>query len=87
MRRARADMRLERLLMALGVELAEASDEEVLAAATDLGLKPMMKGTVAYVGLKHVLAPYDPEKFPAPDNEWTLGESESEPPSPPWKRD
>jgi len=63
MTRARPDIRLERILAALGLEVAAATHEEVLAAATDLGLKPTMKGTVAFVGLKRYVLPYDPEKL------------------------
>ena len=87
MSRTRPEIRLERILMALGVEVAAATDEEVLAAAADLGMKPTMKGTAAFFGLKKLLLPYDPEKLGEPDAEWGLSEWESDRPSPPWKRD
>jgi hypothetical protein len=86
MTRARPDVRLERILTELGMDVAEATDEEVLAAAAELGMKPMMRGTVAFVGLKQLFAQYDPEKLGADVAAWGLSEWESEPPSPPWKR-
>jgi hypothetical protein len=43
---------LTRLLEALGEELIDAADEELLAAAAELGMKPMMKGSAAFMGLK-----------------------------------
>jgi hypothetical protein len=82
MTRAKPEIRLERILLALGVEVAEATDEEVLAAAADVGMKPMMKGTAAFIGLKRFVLPYDPVKLGA-DAEWPLGDPESELPSPP----
>jgi hypothetical protein len=42
---------LARLLDALERELIDASDEEILEAAKDLGMNPMMKGSAAFVGL------------------------------------
>jgi hypothetical protein len=48
---------LTRLLEALGEELIEASDEELLAAAAELGMKPMMKGSAAFMGLKFSSVP------------------------------
>lgn len=44
---------LERILEALERELVEATDEEVLAAAHDLGMKPQMKGSAAFLGLRY----------------------------------
>lgn len=46
------ELALTRILEALGEDLIDASDEEILAAATDLGMKPMMKGSAAFSGLK-----------------------------------
>jgi hypothetical protein len=87
MTRARPDIRLDRILTALGIEVAEATDEEVLAAAAELGMKPMMKGTAAFFGLKQLFMPYEPERLGEPDAEWNAGEWESETPSAsPWKR-
>jgi hypothetical protein len=42
---------LERLITALEQELVEASDEEVLHAARDLGMNPEMPGSAAFLGL------------------------------------
>ena len=67
MSKATPQTRLERILDALGAELAAATDEEVLAAADDLGMKPLMKGTVAFVGLKKFIAPYRPGDYAEPD--------------------
>ena len=47
---------LERILDALEHELIEASDAEVLAAADDLGMKPRMKGSAAFLGLRYSAA-------------------------------
>ena len=38
-------------------ELLEASDEEIIAAATDLGMNPLMKGSAAFAGLKYPSRP------------------------------
>jgi hypothetical protein len=43
---------LDRLLDALAHELTDVSDDEVLAAAQDLGMNPMMKGSAAFLGLR-----------------------------------
>lgn len=43
--------RFERLLAALERELIEATDEEILAAAKDLGMNPEMKGSAAFFGI------------------------------------
>lgn len=48
---------LERLLAALERELIEATDEEILEAARDLGMKPQMKGSAAFLGLRHAIGP------------------------------
>lgn len=49
--------RFERLLAALQRELIEATDEEVLEAAGDLGMSPMMKGSAAFFGVTTLLRP------------------------------
>ena len=49
---ARKVQRLTRILEALELELLEASDEEILQAAKDLGMDPRMKGSAAFLGLK-----------------------------------
>ncbi|HEY2529966.1 MAG TPA: hypothetical protein VGJ20_18850 [Xanthobacteraceae bacterium] len=42
---------LNRVLDALERELIAATDEEVLEAAKDLGMNPLMKGSAAFLGL------------------------------------
>lgn len=42
---------LARILDAFAQELADATDEEVLAAAQDLGMNPGMRGSAAFAGL------------------------------------
>lgn len=44
---------LARILQALEAELIEASDEELLAAAKDLGMDPLARGSAAFAGLKY----------------------------------
>jgi hypothetical protein len=44
---------LARVLDSLEQELIEASDEDVLGAARDLGMNPMMKGSAAFAGLNY----------------------------------
>ena len=43
--------RFERLLVALERELIEATDQEILEAAGDLGMNPAMKGSAAFFGI------------------------------------
>ena len=45
------ERRLQRLLVALESELLQASDAEVRQAAGDLGIKPDMKGSIAWMGI------------------------------------
>lgn len=53
--------RFERLLAALEQELIAATDEEILEAARDLGMKPTMKGSAAFFGITIPLrAPFRP---------------------------
>lgn len=47
----RPEYRFERLLAALGQDLLDASDEEILAVANELGQKPDMKGSIALLGV------------------------------------
>ena len=42
---------LERLLVALERDLLDATDEEILAAAKELGMNPAMKGSAAFFGV------------------------------------
>ena len=48
---------LERILRALEEELVQASDEEILDAARDLGMNPRMKGSAAFFGIRHPARP------------------------------
>jgi hypothetical protein len=43
---------LGRILDHLDRELIEASDEDILEAARDLGMNPLMKGSAAFLGLQ-----------------------------------
>jgi hypothetical protein len=45
------------MLQALQQELLEASDEEIIQAANDLGMNPEMKGSAAFAGLKYPATP------------------------------
>lgn len=47
---------LERILDALERELIEATDADILQAADDLGMKPGMKGSAAFLGLRYSAA-------------------------------
>lgn len=47
----RPELGFERLLAALGQDLLEATDEEILAVANELGQKPGMKGSMALLGV------------------------------------
>jgi hypothetical protein len=53
----RPDSTLERLLLALEDELLQATDEEVLAAAHELGMNPAMKGSAALFGVTMLVRP------------------------------
>jgi hypothetical protein len=54
---AREVVALNRILQALEQELIEATDEEVIAAAKDLGMDPTMKGSGVFAGLKYPARP------------------------------
>jgi hypothetical protein len=45
------ELALERLLLALERDAIDASDEELLAAARELGMNPAMKGSAAFFGI------------------------------------
>jgi hypothetical protein len=55
--RADSAERFEGLLAALERELIEATDEEILAAAGELGMNPAMKGSAAFFGIATVFSP------------------------------
>jgi hypothetical protein len=48
---------LDRLLVALGQELIDSSDEEIMEAARDLGMDPKMRESAAFAGLKYPARP------------------------------
>jgi len=60
--RIRRVQRLTRILEALELELIDATDEEILEAAKDLGMDPKMKGSAAFLGLKFPVT-WSPEDF------------------------
>jgi hypothetical protein len=53
----RADLKLERLLLQLEGDITEATDEEIMAAAQELGMNPAMKGSSAFFGVTVLVAP------------------------------
>jgi hypothetical protein len=55
MKTARPETALENVLMGLERELIDATDEEVRAAAAELGMNPSMKGSAAFLGVKSPL--------------------------------
>jgi hypothetical protein len=54
---ASPEAKLTRLLEALEQELLDASDEEIMAAAIELGMNPKMKGSAVFAGLKYPTRP------------------------------
>jgi hypothetical protein len=48
---------LTRILEALEQEIIDASDEDVIGAAADLGMDPSMRGSAAFAGLKFPAKP------------------------------
>jgi hypothetical protein len=50
---ASPEARLTRVLEAFEQELIDASDEEIMAAAIELGMNPKMKGSALFLGLKY----------------------------------
>jgi hypothetical protein len=72
MKRVFPQAALERLLAALERELIEATDEEILEAARDLGMKPQMKGSAAFLGLRHAIGPRFADFFGAEPGQETL---------------
>ena len=47
----RPERELERVLLAFEHDVMDASDEEILAAARELGMNPAMKGSSAFFGV------------------------------------
>ena len=50
----RPDIGLEKMIHGLERELLEAADEEFMAGARELGMKPEMKGSAAFLGVKNL---------------------------------
>jgi hypothetical protein len=51
--RSSPEVWLTRVLCALEQVLLEASDEDIMEAARELGMNPKMKGSAAFAGLKY----------------------------------
>ena len=51
MKTTRPELGFERLLAALERDLLDATDEEILLVAHELGMKPGMKGSIALMGV------------------------------------
>jgi hypothetical protein len=54
---ASPEAKLTRVLEALEQELIDASDEEIIAAAIELGMNPKIKGSALFEGLKYPARP------------------------------
>ncbi len=57
MNAASPEVELTRILEAMEQELIDASDEEIMEAAADLGMDPKMKGSAAFAGIKFPVKP------------------------------
>jgi hypothetical protein len=55
MKARRPEVSFEHAVAALERELLEATDEEVFAAAAELGMNPSIKGSAAFFGVKSPL--------------------------------
>ncbi len=51
MKTIRPELGFERLLAALERDLLDATNEEIMAVANELGMKPSMKGSIALLGV------------------------------------
>jgi hypothetical protein len=60
---------LERILETLERELVDATDAEILEAASDLGMQPGMQGSAAFLGLRYPAVHRAEDFF---DPEWML---------------
>ena len=61
----RPERELERVLLAFEHEVIHASDEEILAAARELGMNPAMKGSSAFFGVMFLVRLGQPPQKPA----------------------
>ena len=75
--------RFERLLAALERELIEATDQEILEAARDLGMNPAMKGSAAFFGIATLYCPPLQPMDPWESSDWPgiRRRSKDDPPS------
>ena len=75
MRTPRPELALERILAALEAGLIAARDDELMDAARELGLNPVMKGSAAFADIRVLLGPWqspaDPWPEPAPGKNGT----------------
>jgi len=51
------ELALERIVIALERDIIDATDEEVMMAAHELGMNPSMKGSSAFFGVTRLLIP------------------------------
>jgi len=70
---------LERVLEALGEVLIESTDEELLAAARELGMDPAMRGSAAFIGLKYPVLPRGADFFAPPAQRPSLSQRAESP--------
>jgi hypothetical protein len=83
-----AEASLSRILEAFEQEILETSEEEIMEAAKELGMKPDMKGSAAFIDLKyafgirgedisgmHSWSSALDERMASEDREYTNGES------------
>jgi hypothetical protein len=57
------EVALNRVLAGLERELVEATDEEIVQAAQDLGMDVKMKGSAAFIGVKYTIPRHAEEIF------------------------
>ncbi len=50
MKKTQVELGFERVLAALERDLLDATDQEIATVASELGIKPEMKGSIALVG-------------------------------------
>jgi hypothetical protein len=57
MKTVRPELGLERLLAALERDLLDATDQEILEGANELGMSPTLKGSAAFFGVTFTMKP------------------------------
>jgi hypothetical protein len=68
MKTKRPELALERILLAVERDLLDATDEEILTAAKELGMNPTMKGSAAFFGVTVLARPRSESKDTAKRN-------------------